>query len=377
MYKVAKSVKRKILTLKNLCKNMSTCITTLPACPNIQDQLVGDFSDFDYGRLREKAGFLEYIVSPDNTRDIVQNVSPGNGKLRTVELTYTPRVLETQVATNANKVCTSTQDFGAATTSYSLNPTTDGVSIDFRVTPLNLATICEPNEQWVSKVINYMIDAAVRKIHTQVATQLSALVGGFAVGDANQDGTAIAANTKVLSSKMASTLGYAPDYRFISELEFTAMNSGYGSAPLFFGWGEALKSFSQLRAACCADNGMNMGELASTSGMAFLADKKIGSVFGANYFVGLASGAVQLLQYNEYAGPRGINYIDTEIYKQTVIVDPQTGIAFDFTAKLDCGVWHFQIKKAFKLVGMPTDMFCVGDDYRGVTYVNKYQIVNP
>jgi len=69
--------------------------------------------------------------------------------------------------------------------------------------------------------------------------------------------------------------------------------------------------------------------------------------------------------------------VDDESYKQTVIIDPKTGIPFDFIWSNNCGKISIQVKLAFQFIGLPDDIYPSGDVLNGVTYVNKYRIVNP
>ncbi len=112
--------------------------------------------------------------------------------------------------------------------------------------------------------------------------------------------------------------------------------------------------------------------------MVMIPNSRISNKLGSNAdFLTMASGAVQLLSWNEFMGPRGINVIDQESYKQTVIRDPRTGIPIDFQLNNDCGKIHVNLKIHAEAKGLPTDMFQSGDRYNNVTYVNKYQISNP
>ena len=72
-----------------------------------------------------------------------------------------------------------------------------------------------------------------------------------------------------------------------------------------------------------------------------------------------------------------INQIDTETYKQTILLDPATGTPFDFVYKNDCGSITISLSLTFKLVALPNDMYSVGDRFEGVTQVNDWVIVNP
>jgi hypothetical protein len=96
-----------------------------------------------------------------------------------------------------------------------------------------------------------------------------------------------------------------------------------------------------------------------------LADPNKSMVFNA--------GAVALITYNEapQVANLGANYAKFRVNS------PRTGIPYDIVMNDTCGTISILGYANTKLVGLPTDMFAVGDEFRGVTMVNKIKVVNP
>jgi len=155
------------------------------------------------------------------------------------------------------------------------------------------------------------------------------------------------------------------------------MNNAYPTAPFIFGFGEILKYTKKVAAGCCAAEGVDYGSYAANNEYVMVADKKIWTALGANdEFLMLAPGAVQMLQWLEFEGANGINVINDEAYKQTVITDPKSGFRFDFQLKNDCGVISVNFKLAHKLVGLPADLYSTGDVFAGEKWVHNFAISN-
>ena len=345
-------------------------LTTYTACPDIQDRLDEVFAKVSPSRIAEKQMFTEFLLSNENRDGVLQEqASPGRGKKRTVEVVYRPRIPESEVGDSVAQVCTSTRDLGDTSAEYTIDE--DGVSIDWKITLSDLANLCADNENYIAEQILDAMWALFRKLETKNMTQLTALIGNF---DANEDN--VAAGVKTTSTLFADG---TQDPVFIEDIEFASENAGYPSAPVVIGWGDIKKAFTRLKASnCCADSGLNAAEFAANGNLSFVASKKITSAVTSPNFITTALGALQLLYYNEFMGPNGINEVNDGSYIQTVIEHPLLGVPIDYTAVHNCGTINFQLKLATKLVGMPTDMFCVGvDDLEGVTFVNEYTIVNP
>jgi hypothetical protein len=343
-------------------------------CPKIQEDINNNFIQGDPTAAKEPIGFTEFVVSDVNTSGFLQRkVDSGNGKLRKVELLYQQPILESEVAATSTRLCTTANEAGMLSTTYELGYN-EGVSHTEKISMSELAIICQENPLYLGKRIQAIMDVLVKAIATNNATTLATLNGAFGTGDLNQDGSVILLNDKVVSTKKADG---SIDIGAYEEIKYSSMNAGYPTIPFVFGFGEIYKYMTRVDVGCCANDGLDIGAYAMSNQLVFMADKKVQTAFGANKFVGLAAGATQWLSWLEYAGPRGINMIDTENYKQTVVTDPKTGFQFDFTLTNDCGDWIINLKLANKLVGLPADLYGAGDAFEDVTFVNKYTITNP
>lgn len=350
---------------------MSHILSDIISCPNIQDDLNGHFlTQANPLDAREKQGFLDMFVnSPINTNGVLQSkVSPGRGKKRVVELIYTPPILEDEIGTSPAKKCTSTNEAGMLSEQYELADD-EGVNYDEKFDLINMANMCQDNSLWFAGRLQAIMDGMTKKMGTISAEQLALLNGNFGTGEAN-------VNTKIktIATRDSDDKLILKGY---SDILFAAENAGYPSVPMIFGWGEIYQYFKELKAGCCAIQGVDIAQYIAQNEAVFIADKKVNAALGGDKFMMLAPGAVQLLTWLEFEGQNGINVIDDEAYKQTVITDPRTGFRFDLQVKNDCGNIIVNLKLAHKLVGMPTDMFSAGDAFDGVTWVNEFNIGNP
>jgi len=349
---------------------MSTCVITIPTAPNLQHSLNNAFVQEDLSAQGTPSGLLDFITSPANTSGLAQEVSK-NGKVYTVNLTASPRIPLSQVSSDATQKCTSVEQFGENVFPFTLDPAV-GASVDFVVDVAELVRNNESTDTWLNKILASMISALERKMALDAATQLSTQYGAFRAGDTNQDGTPIVGNIKTLSSQI---VGGAPDYRFISSIQFSTIAAQYtNNRAMLFGWDFAYQAFMALNSGCCADSGIDLYAQAQKSGLAFMADANVGEVFGGDALLSMAVGATQLLSYNKFEGDGNIKM--TETYSQYVIVSPRSGISYDLMIKFDCGKYYLQLSKAYKFVTLPSN-YCAGDPLEGVNMVNLYTIANP
>ncbi len=350
---------------------MSIIGSAIESCPQIQDDINAHFiQNTDVLGAMEPQGFTNFVTSPTNTNGILQNkISAGGGKYRSVELLYTNPILESAISSSPAKLCTSTNEAGTFSHTYQID-TTAGVAYNEKFDLLNMAAMCKDNSLWFAGRIQAMMDGLVKKIGTTNATQLALLYGAFVSGDSG-----VSANIKTVRTRKASSTDV--DLDAYEEIAFSAANNAYSTTPFIFGFGEIFKYTRKVAAGCCADEGVDYGTFAANHAYVMVPDKKVYTALGANdNFLMINPGAVQFLSWLEFEGANGINVIDDQSYKQTVITDPKTGIRFDFQLKNDCGTIHVNIKLAHKLVGMPADLYAGGDAFRGVTWVHEFAISN-
>ncbi len=349
---------------------MSHSVNDVISCPQIQEDLQTQFTQFDPLGAKDVQGFTDFVSSPMNTNGFMQNqIAGGNGKLKQVELVYTPPIAESSVGSSTAKLCVSNNEDGQLSHTYEIDPLV-GSAIDRKFTISDLAYMCKDNSLWFAQRIQAMMDALEKSIGTKNATQLALLYGAFGDGESN-----VTANLKTISTKKASALGSPIDIDGLTEILFAAMNAGYAGKPIIIGYNEIYKYIKKIAAGSIAAEGVDYGTYAAQNDLVFIADKKVNAALGGEKFMMVAPGAVQMLSYLEFEG--GLSTVNDGAYKQTVMVNPKTGRRFDFQLKNDCGNISVNLKLAHKLIGLPTDMYPVGDNYQNVTFVNKFNISNP
>lgn len=353
---------------------MSYALSSFIDCPNLQAN-IDNFFGCDYTKTlkNNEVSLVKTLMSPLNTTNILEkNISPGSGKLRTIEVVYTPRIPKGAVSTTIDpNDCTATEKFGDRSETYILDPLV-GVKIERLINPLDLISRCESDSSYFNRLLMSMMDAAIRRMDEITANQLIALAGNF-----GQNETAVSGNTKTVRTRTN-----ASDHRlvsnWISDVEFAADNAGYCAPPIVFAYNDIWKVAQELHASiCCNDNGMNLSALASVAGMNIIPNRNVpGALGGLNRFITIDPGKVQLLTYNKYGNGDNMQMIDDGVYKSMTINHPETGIDFDFRMVLTCGKWNIFIELAHKLVGAPDDLYEVEDIYSGVTGVNKFDVDN-
>jgi len=343
-------------------------------CEDLQDRITDHFlCDRQKTLAVPEASLVQFAFSPLNTNNTLQNqVASGDGKLKTVNLIYTPRIPAGAVDTTITPdVCVAEIKQGQRVESYTLDEN-EGVQIPRVISTEDLIRFCRQNERYVEETIMQMMDACILKMDKVIATDIISLAGKFGFGDTD-------ITNDVKSVKTRKTGSSDLNMNFIEEISFSAENSAYCGAPLVFGYNEAYKAFKALQASnCCADNGTNLALLNDIAGTFFIPNRNITAAFGsANNFITVDAGAFQVLKYNRYLGANGgIDMINEGTSKRTVVVHPAYGIPFDLKMDYSCGKWHIFVSLAFKTVGMPDDMYHVGDIYEGVTGINKFVIAN-
>lgn len=349
---------------------MSHTTNPLISCPEIQDQLDAHFTQCDPTMMTQdfELNFLQFLQNPINTTGMLQRkISPGRGKKRIVELTYTPRVLPAEISSTPARVCTSDNVAGMLSQTYTLGNT--GAQLDECFDINDLADICKDNPVWIGERLRAMMDGILRKMDIDLINDVPAFVGAFGEGEEN-----VVADVKTVTTLISAGV---PDPEFHQDISFAGMNAGYCTIPYAFGYNEAWRAAKRVAAGCCADSGLDIERNAVVWPFVMMGDSNVENTFSANHFFTMAAGALQLITWNEFEGERGINVVDTEHYKQTVLVDPRTGIKFDFQWNNDCGKITINLKLIYQLEGLPSDLFDVGDRYDGVTQVNEYVISNP
>lgn len=336
-------------------------------CETIQSMLDENFVTCP--TPQENLPSLQYILASQQANGITQKVSD-NGKVKTVKVVYDQRLLESEVTEGSGaRSCTTSNETFDNYVTYTIDPTV-WLNASEKFTTADLATVCTSDVQgMLAKKIAKVIDALERKIATKTATELVALTGKWGSNVSGVNGS----DQLVVSTFIGSAANKVLDYTAMSDISMATMQTGY-CAPIIIAGGSALYKYGQnIEVGCCSDTGVDILAASNKFGKAFLYDKRLVTALGSeNESMIFQAGSVALITYNEAAQVPNLG----ANYAKFIMFSPRTGLPIDIVLKDDCGTIHINAYANTKLVGLPNDMYKVGDEYRGVTYVNQLLVTN-
>jgi hypothetical protein len=341
----------------------------LSECPNIQAPLGELF--LEVGQ-REQLPFLEYILSPENASMITMQVSPGRGKLRTVEARWIQRLPETEVEEGGDPLsCTATSVYGDSTQTYTLE-TTDNYIWSQLISADEITRHCQENSRYILESVMRGMDTIERKVASAAATQTAAQIGKW--------GTEVEGFYTVTGDNLILPTLNTDDG--LAELSFydvqqAARMANYPGPVVGFG-GAAFERYARtIQAGCCTQNGMDLSEVARQFGFSFAYDQRLASALGGqDYNIVTTNGAVQWLSFNFANWNEGTPFQIGTNYAKTLVFSP-AGVPIDLTMKDDCGNLSITMVAIGKIVTLPNDIYEASDKYAGVNYVNGLRVVNP
>lgn len=334
------------------------------ACPNLQgflDQQWMGATGID------RMPFIEYLASPTNRRPIATSISPGRGKVRTVEVLYDRRLPESAVTENAaNPNCEGTGYYGQEVSTYTLD--TDE---NFQITgaiPIDVNELaCEDNAAFLARHLAKHIDALDRKVATALTAQAVALAA---------DGKWGANVTNTVTSDVLQLDVFDKNRKPLPDTWIDLRNalddSGYPAEVAVFG-GQTMRKYMQfLNSGCCGDFGLDLGDIQAQNGYAYGYDKRIVSAHpdGQDGFLVTAPGALQIVEFSRAEGKAAFGELwgQGSNYAYFTIRSPRLGLMYDVTLKDPCGTLSVAVTFTGKVIALPTDLFAVGDEYEGVRY---------
>lgn len=303
-------------------------------------------------------------------------VFTGNGKIRTVELTYTQRLLESAVKEDqANPQCVGADQQGECFETYEID-TTENFQTSENYDAEFLESTCKDNAQFIVERIAAMMDVLDRRIGTQVANDSIAFTGKYA----NDVSGVNATDELVVRTAQGVNPNTSNMNSFTMQTISRALNkTGYCAVPVCFAGDDLSEYYERVLQGCCTDQGVNIQELAAKFGKVVVYDRRVQAALGGqDKALVLQTGALQLINYwkTGWKAGMGEEFFTGANYATRTVTSPLSGVTYDFNVKDDCGTVNMALTGTIKLVGMPTDMFPTGDTYDGVTFVNKILVDN-
>lgn len=354
---------------------MSYLSTFNQVCPNLQSHLNDAWVNATNGVGIEQIPFLEFLFSEANRGNIAQTIYAGGGKTRKLEVVYDQRILESQVSDDvSNPNCSATTKRGDCITTYEID-STDNVGVEELVEIQDLEKNCESNGAFFVRKIRTLIDAVERKVATRTATEAALLTGKYSTDVTNIDASD---NLQVATLKSVASGDLSPLAQQI--INRAARKTGYTAPYVIFGGDDLVDYYERSLSGCCANEGIDIGDIVRRFGVAVGYDQRAADALGGQEFnLMFQIGALQLLYYTRAPWKDGVMQTiggDAANYTMTGIVSPRTGIPMDLSVKDDCGDISINLVATTKLIGMPADMFPTGDKYDGVNFVNTIEVVN-
>lgn len=357
---------------------MSYNISTLIDCPTVQLQL-NDFTDKGKNP-NEPAPEIQFLTSQVNTSRILEQrvVDDGGTKIKTVQVVYTPRLTESTTSTTLTTACTAGNEAGMLSTNYVIDPATGVESVE-TIEISDLARICKSNPDYFAQRVNAQIDVCVRKMQTVVATQMATLFGWFAEDNGE---TGLTGKTlKTIETKFPAAVdGGKWNPEALQEIMFSTMNSGFTGIPYVFGYSAIWRYWNYLIGlGNFSDGGMDFVKYVNQNQAAFLPSIKThtalnGSGTGTK-FLAVDAGSLFLLQYNRYNDPLVQNADDALVIN--TITDPKSGVTFNYKVWKTCAEQiNIKVSTAFKVVGLPSDIYNSADRLYKTNGVLQFQVTN-
>ena len=349
---------------------MSYTPSTLVACPNLQDRLDSVFENENARFFQDKIPFSEFLMSPLNRNELAQRVAPGRSKIRTVELTYQPRILQSEVQSDVTAYCSATTERGNTSTSYEID-TTQNLFLEQQFDVEDLKASCEDNEMWFLDQVGKMVAAMDVAVNNKNASQANALLGGWStdvsgIPDLTLNGDIIEVRTT------RSSASDEPYPSTLQAIQSALEASSFGQSTLVGGF-QLHNYIKKLEQGCCTDYGLDIGEIQRTYGMASIRDRYVSTAQGNQATAwAIANGALQVLYYNRWSGLFEAQDAN-QSYGQIM---GALGIPYDLVIKHDCGVIDVTVTATTKLVALPDDLYQTGDHLDGVKGFAEINVVN-
>jgi hypothetical protein len=324
-------------------------------CQNLQVNL-NDVAGNNAPQLkRDRVGYLDAIVSAENTAGVTLMPIPTNGKSRKVQVDYAQRGVEADVVLSCTNNCTPRTEVLPRETIVEVDNCLE-TSLLFQEDEMRL--LCQADSLWVSQTIMGQMNAINVALDKQMLALQATNFGNFA------DGTALKSVKLFEDTTNASRAIATAQIRHQYDLV------GSSGAPMMIGGGN-LDLFAKVnQIACC--NSTTGTDMSRWTDYMYYNDRFAESVLGAGNFAVLAPGAVQLITWNRYVGDYAKR---NDVFEHGTITDPFTGLTYDLKVHYDdcADRWIIKLQLYWTMFFIPSNAFAAGDDNSGVNYTFNFE----
>lgn len=348
---------------------MSYQSNIIQACPAIQGTINEKWSTLT---PYEPMPLLEYLASPANRTGIQVDMIRSNGQLRSAEVTYMRRFTLTQGASDVDfPTCTGGTKFGNEKETYQFDPTKNVATPMQLVESIDNVNACPDPVALIAEHVMRHMDLLRRLVAESVATQVVAGAGGWS--------SDVTTNAGVYELRSLKVDGESIDPRAHIKIANAFQDSGIPTATPLFGGGVGREYYQASQIGCCSNEGLDIAAALSTYGKAYGYDYFVKAAFGDNAsWIGVMPQAVQLLNWSKASleQAHGSLFIDSSNYLMIPMVDPQTGLTYNFEISNNCGQLNMRGVAFVQPIFLPSDLFQNDDHMFGVNGVVKGKFVN-
>lgn len=332
---------------------------TTGLCVAIQESLNNILGGKSPSFKRTQVGYLQAITSPQNTAGVTMIPIPTNGKNRKVRITYIQRGTASDLSSVEESDCEA---------EVFPQPLEDEIEVTkmlrtkwFGFNEDDMRKICQADSDFRGEVMNSKIDAFMVELNKKLIALQAANFGEFNPNIAYGLPKDVA---------LINSAGTAMNYIGEAQMEAAFQAIDATEKPIVIGAGNLNLYAKMAQIGCCNDLGQN---LSGAGNMDFFYDRFVDSILGANHFIGLVPGYVQLLTWNKYVDSYRKSVPNQ--YVHDTIVDPFTGIKLDMKWKYDdCDEqYKVMLKLYYDLWFIPTDSFKAGDELEGVNFTLHFK----
>lgn len=352
--------------------------SALQECPNIQAELNDFFATCNSRFLREPTPLFDFAMSPVNRGGFSQAVSPGQGKVKTYELRFSQRILESAVTQpgSIDRSCTATTKRGDLLSTCEIDPA-DYFRVEEKIGVNDFIYACRNDFDIIAEKLTMMMNVLMARVATDVAEQIITLKGNWNKIVSGVDGSDFLVVKTLKDGTTQDLSGLA-----FEEIDAAFMQTQYCAGQAIFSGRDLWKYFRLMNASCCANDGLALDQVLAQYGKAILYDYRVEKAFGdPSKAIAIQPGSIQVVTHNmnganlSHKAAAGITYGTN--YQSQIIFDPQSGFPVDLTMRDECpGELHIMMDANPKVCGLPTDLFAPGDNMEGVTYVNGIKVTN-
>ena len=300
---------------------------------------------------RDRTGYLDAVVSEENKSGVEMIQVPTNGKYRAVQINYIQRGTTDDVNLTCSQTCEGSIEKAPFETVVNITNCIETKGLVFNEDQMR--KLCEPDSVYVSNVIMSQMNAVNVALNKQMLALQASSFGNFADGT-NLKSVQLFENTTNAARAIAT-----------AQIRHEYEKTGAVGAPLMIGGGN-LDLFAKVQQiACC--NSTTGTDLARWVDYMYYNDRFVDTEIGANEFIVLAPGAVQLVTWNKYVGSYAKR---NDVFEHGTITDPFTGLTYDLKVHYDdcADQWVIKFLLNWELFFIPANAFAASDDLSGVNY---------